>query len=395
MTRGKIAQVATIDLSIRFLLLDHIQALQAAGYEVVAICSPGPWVEQLRRMGINVETVEMARELAPIRDLQSLLALRRCFRRHGFDVVHTHTPKAGLIGPLAARLAGVPKVVHTIHGLLFHDRMPRWRRWLFWLPERFTASCAKYLLSQSREDVEVALRTHLCRPGKIEWLGNGIDVESFAPARVGAAGWELRRSLGIADSDFVVGSVGRLVYDKGFGELFAAAESITAAHPEVKFVVIGPEEHGQQNDAVPAARLAALQAKGAVRFLGWRNDTPQCYAMMDLFVLPSHREGVPRACMEASASGLPVIATDIRGCREVVKHGETGLLVPVRDPVALAAAIERLRSDRSLARAMGEAGRRHIVANFNHQQVLDRLLAFYSRIAPLARRAAAAGARGK
>lgn len=392
MPRLKIAQVATVDLSVRFLLLDHIQAMQAKGYEVVAVCAPGPWVEELGKLGVPVETVDMARELHPLRDLRSLAALVRCFRHHRFDVVHTHTPKAGLIGPLAARLAGMPMIVHTIHGLLFHDRMTRWKRWLFWLPEKLTATCAKKLLSQSREDVDVAVRTHLCAREKIEWIGNGIDVERFSPQRVGPAGWELRRSLGIKDSDIVVGSVGRLVFEKGFGELFAAAEAVTARRPEARFVVVGPEERGTQKDAVPAARLARLEARGAVKFLGWRSDTPECYAMMDMFVLPSHREGVPRACMEASAMGLPVIATDIRGCREVVSQGKTGVLVPVGDAAMLADAIEQVCADRALARALGEAGRKKMAAEFSHRQVLDRLLNFYSRIEPVPCRAAAAGA---
>ena len=136
----RIAQVATSGMSVRLLLQDQIRALEAEGHEVVAVCAPGPWVESIRSHGVKVETVPMQREIAPLRDVRSLLALRDCFRRHKFDVVHTHTPKAGLIGPLAAQLAGVPHVVHTIHGLLFHDQMTRLKQIIFWLPEKFTAT---------------------------------------------------------------------------------------------------------------------------------------------------------------------------------------------------------------------------------------------------------------
>src|SRR5215469_12554927 len=127
----RIAQVATSDMSVRLLLLDQIKALEANGHEVVAVCAPGPWVESICNEGVKVETVPMVREIAPLRDVGSLLSLRDCFRRHKFDVVHTHTPKAGLLGPVAAQLAGVPHVMHTIHGLLFHDKLSRWGRSVF------------------------------------------------------------------------------------------------------------------------------------------------------------------------------------------------------------------------------------------------------------------------
>jgi len=137
----RIAQVATSSMSVRLLLLDQIKALQADGHDVVAVCAPGPWVESVRSSGVTVLTVPMEREIAPLRDLRSMAALTHCFREHRFDVVHTHTPKAGLIGPIAARLAGVPRIVHTVHGLLFHDRMTRLRQSIF------SASSARTSLS--------------------------------------------------------------------------------------------------------------------------------------------------------------------------------------------------------------------------------------------------------
>ena len=127
----RIAQVATSGVSIMLLLLDQIKALEADGHSVVAVCAPGPWVESVRSEGVTVHTVPMEREISPLHDIRSALGLARCFRQHKFDVVHTHTPKAGLIGPIAARLARVPQVVHTVHGLLFHDRMPRSRQAIF------------------------------------------------------------------------------------------------------------------------------------------------------------------------------------------------------------------------------------------------------------------------
>jgi glycosyltransferase involved in cell wall biosynthesis len=211
----RIAQVATSDVSVRLLLVDQIKALEAEGHHVVAVCAPGPWVKSVRSAGVNVETVPMEREIAPLRDVRSTAALAHCFRRHKFDVVHTQTPKAGLIGPIAARLAGIPHVVHTVFGLLFHDRMSRLRRTIFWVPEKITATFCDRLLSQSREDMGRAVRSRLCSRRKIAYLGNGIDVKRFAP-QVNFDRTAKLREVGLQASDFVVGGVGRLVKEKGF-----------------------------------------------------------------------------------------------------------------------------------------------------------------------------------
>jgi len=380
MPRLKIAVVSTTDMAMRFLLMDQINFLQRQGHEVVAVCGFGPWVESLRKDGVRVEVVEMARELSPLRDLVSFFALVRCFRRHRFDVIHTHTPKAGLLGPMAAKAAGVPVVVHTIHGLLFHDGMRSWKRLLFWIPEKVTAVFSDLFLSQSREDLNVATRSGLCSASKIKYLGNGIDVAMFSPCRSNGSRHLTRKEMGIEDTDIVIGVVGRLVYEKGFGELFAAAAELIPKNKTWKFVIVGPKEDGQRADAVPASQIEALGRTGSVFFLNWRDDVSKWYAVMDIFVLPSHREGVPRACMESAAMELPVIATDIRGCREVVKPNETGILVPLRDLKALVTAIENLIRDESLRTRLGREGRRHILEHFDRELVHERLRNVYSQI---------------
>jgi glycosyltransferase involved in cell wall biosynthesis len=375
----RIAQIATVDCSIQILLLDHIRSLREQGHDVTAVCAPGPSIKELRDGGVSVETVEMERELHPLSDSRSFVRLLRLFRQHRFDVVHTHTTKAGLLGPLAAQLAGVPVVLHTIHGLLFHDRTPVAKRGAFWLAEKFTASCTDHLLSQSREDVDVALQSGLCAPEKITYLGNGIDVQKFSPHRDARARDAVRRAFGFAETDFVVGSVSRLVYEKGCGDLFKAAQQLTSRYRDVKFLVVGRPEMGKSN-SVPAEEIASLSQDRSIVFAGWRDDMPQCYSAMDAFLLPSHREGVPRACMGAAAMERAVIATDIRGCREAVCHRETGLLVPIRNVSAIVAAVEALLSDRSRARAMGRAGREHILRHHDQRQVLSRLCAFYAAL---------------
>lgn len=374
----RIAQVATSDVTVRLVLLDQIKALEAAGHHVTAVCAPGPWVASVRKAGVEIETVAMEREIAPLLDVRSTVALARFFRQHKFDVVHTHTPKAGLIGPLAARLAGIRHVVHTIFGLLFHDRMPPLRQAIFWIPEKITATFCDRLLSQSREDMDRAVRSRLCSRNKIAYLGNGIDVDRFAPL-INFDRTAKLREIGLQPSDFVVGSVGRLVKEKGFMELFAAAEILTARRPRIKFVVIGPREP-DQNDALDVGYMDDLQRRDVVHFVNWSDDMRSWYAAMDIFMLPSYREGIPGACMEAAAMKRPVVASDIRGCREVVLDGDTGLLVPPRNVPRMVEAIEQLYEDRTMAAQMGERARQHIVQNFNHKDVCSRLCEFYAQL---------------
>jgi glycosyltransferase involved in cell wall biosynthesis len=177
----------------------------------------------------------------------------------------------------------------------------------------------------------------------------------------------------------VVGTVARLVWQKGFRELFVAAESIRDRHPDVVFVVVGGSDPDKP-DAISPEELAAASRRGHIVFAGDREHMEHVYPAFDLFVLPSHREGFPRSAMEAAASALPVIATDIRGCRQVVSHGQSGLLVPLHDPVRLAAAIEELVVDPALRQRMGAAGRRKAEDEFDDRAVVAKTMEAYERV---------------
>jgi len=256
--------------------------------------------------------------------------------------------------------------------------MPSGRQLFYWLPEKLTAICAHHLLSQSREDIDVAVQRKLCRPEKIRYIGNGIDVEQFSPPTP-AGRAAARAAHAIASDEFVVGSIGRLVAEKGFNELFAASEHLKYRNQKVRIIVIGPEEPGR-SDAIPVHRKRDLSDRGIIQFAGHQTALQPWLACFDAFALASHREGIPRVCLEAAASGLPVVACDIRGCREVVLHEKTGLLVPVNSPAALAAAIELLLLDREAARRMGQKGVEHVRAGFDQRDVLKRLCDFYDEL---------------
>lgn len=311
-------------------------------------------------------------------DLRAATALLSHFRRWSPDIVHTHTPKASLLGQWTARLSGVRHRVHTIHGLYFPGHMRPERRWRYVWLERIQMAPAHLILSQNAEDLDIVRRDRIAEPARVRFLGNGIDVERFTPASSSperrAA---VRRELGIPQDHLIVGMVGRLVREKGYMELFAAAARVLDAKARTTFIAIGGHE-ASKADAIAANDPAILGLGSGLRLLGHRDDMVALYGAMDVLALPSHREGFPRAPMEASATGIPVVVTDVRGCRDTVVDGETGILVPPRDPSALASAILRLLADDGLRERMGAAARRLAEDRFDQRVVFKRIADAYA-----------------
>ncbi len=376
----KIAHITTIDLSLRFLLLNQLHSLQAAGYDVVGISASGPDVPVLEASGIRHIAVPMTRRFSPLPDLLSLWRLYRVMRREQFTIVHTHNPKPGLLGQVAAWLVGTPVIVNTVHGFYFHDGMKPFWRWFYITVEKVAARCSDVILSQNREDMVTAVTTHICPPEKIKYLGNGIDIARFnrnclSPESIA----QTRATLGIPPDAPVVGFVGRLVAEKGILELLAAARQVVAHLPRTHFLIVGPLDN-EKADALTPAIAADYGLADACIFTGMRQDMPELYALMDVFVLPSHREGFPRSPMEASAMGVPCVVTDIRGCREAVTHGRNGYLTPLGDVDALAAAILDLLADKDKAQQMGQHGRQIAEELFDEQLVFARVKAEYVRL---------------
>ena len=392
----RVAHITTIDLSLRYLLLNQLRYLQSRGYEVTGISAPGPDVPALEAAGIRHLAVPMTRRMTPGADFKALLQLVSLLRREQFDIIHTHNPKPGLIGQIAARIAGVPIVVNTIHGLYFHEQSPWLRRTVFSSLEHLAAMCSHRILSQSREDVDTLLALRVCRPEMIRHLGNGIDISRFVPGIVPAdVVAREKATLDLGDGP-VVGFVGRLVAEKGLPELLEAAAIVRARVPSVRFLIVGPADD-KKADALSPESAATYGVADICRFVGMRNDMPLMFALMDVFALPSHREGVPRSPMEASAMGVPSVVTDVRGCREVVEHEKTGLIVPVKNPAALAQGILRMLEQPDDARRWGRAARELAETRFDERRIFEIVAEEYdqllTRLMPGRRMPAAAGAR--
>ena len=381
---ARLVHVTTTDMSLALLLGPQLRAFAAAGHDVIGMSAPGEWVGQLEADGIrHIPLRHATRAVALTHDARALGELRGWFRALRPDIVHTHNPKPGVYGRLAARAARVPVIVNTVHGL-YATPEDRWaRRAVVYTLERLAASCSHAELVQNPEDVEVLARLGIPR-AKLHLLGNGIDLARFDPSSVaGDRTAALRAEMGAGPDDVVCGLVGRLVWEKGYREVFAAASRLRATAPHLRVVVIGPRD-ADKPDAIGDADVERARRDG-VTFLGLRHDVEALYTAMDIYVLASHREGFPRSAMEAAAMGVPVVATCIRGCRQVVDHGRTGRLVPVRDVDALADAIGALATDAGLRRSLGEAARVKAQREFDQQRVIDTTLAVYESL--LARRA--------
>lgn len=373
----RLAHITTADLSLRFLLFDQLRAFRGAGFEVIGISAPGPWVQDLERGGVrHVAVPSLYRRWALLADARALAGLLAALRTYRPVIVHTHTPKGRMLGRVAARMAGVPIVVNTFHGLYGVEGSPLRTRLFLWL-ERLAARWSDFEFCQSREDLDTLQRARVASPARSAYLGNGVNLTRFDPARVD--GRDTRARLGIPSNAVVVGTVGRLVWEKGYREFFAMAERLRRDNPSIAVLAVGPHEPGKR-DALPRQVLDDLERRQVVRFLGMRTDMPEMYAAMDVFVLPSYREGFPRSAVEAAAMGLPLVLTDIRGCREVVADGENGYLVPTRDVEILIDRVRCLINDPVLRSRFGAASRRRALAEFDEQRVIATTLGVYQRL---------------
>jgi len=379
----KVAHVTTVGVSLYGLLINQMRSLREEGYEIVAISSPSSFAPAIEAVGFRHIAVPITRNITPVADLISLWRLWRVMRRERFAIVHTHTPKAGLLGQLAARLAGVPLVVNTVHGFYLHSGMNPVARRIYLLLEKLAATCSDRILSQNAEDIEIAVRERVCRREKIKFLGNGIDLTQFNPDAISAENVErLRAELRLRSSAPVVGFVGRLAAKrKGFADFLAAAQEISVRVPDCQFLVVGESDRGKA-DAMEASAAGAHGIAERCAFAGQRDysELPAFYKLMNVLVLPSIFEGLPRAVMEASAMGVPAVVTDVKGNREAVLDGYNGLIVPLGDLRALAAAVVRLLTDKELAAQMGVKGRAMALERFDEQAVFAIVKSEYRRL---------------
>jgi glycosyltransferase involved in cell wall biosynthesis len=365
-SRVTIAHLTTIDMSLAILLRVELQELVAKGYRTVGLSAAGTAVSELGSWGVEHRSVDgFSRSWAPQRDLLAAVQLFRVLRELKPDVLHTHTPKPGIIGRVVGRLAGVPIVVNTCHGLWLKDSHDRKTRAIIIGIEAIASWFSDAELYQNPDDHRLMRRW--LRPGvRNHVVGNGTDLDGFRfdPN----ARQRIRAQIGLNDDNILILGVGRRVAEKGIRELELAADGL-ADLPLVKVVWVGPEE---EKDLQPTTNN--------VNYVGVQRNMVEWYSAADIFVLPSYREGLPRSAMEAAACGRPLVLTDIRGCREIGQHEKEVLFVPPADSKGLTSALRRLATDGNLRSTLGSAAMNRAQQVFDQRRVAQNSLAVYSAV---------------
>jgi glycosyltransferase involved in cell wall biosynthesis len=362
----KIIEITNVDFSLRHFVLPLMRAIRARGHEVVGACAEGPLLDDVRAEGFRVIPIPFVRRLSPLAHLRAFRSLIAILRAEKPDIVHAHMPISGFLARLAARVAGVPKVAYTCHGFLFnHASSSLPRRGLSFLMEWVAARVTDVFLTVSEAEARDARRLHIA--ARAEAVRNGRDPAVFRPDP--GMRDRVRAELGVPRDRVVIIAVSRLVWHKGYPELAAAMRSV----PEAELWVVG-ERLDSDRGADMEALLRGAGLGYRLRMLGYRTDIPALMAAADIFTLPSRFEGLPMSVIEAMLTGLPVVATNVRGPAEQVVDGVTGLSVPAGDPTALGAALGRLVRDPGLRASMGQASRQRALDCYDEAKVLARTL---------------------
>lgn len=379
--KKKIIRITTVPLSLDVFCRGLLRELSEE-YEVVAVSSPGPLLDEVaRREGIRTAAVPMERRIAPLKDIASLWRLVRLFRKERPDMVHSMTPKAGLLSMMAARLTGVPVRLHTFTGLVFPSMTGRRRR-LLELTDRLTATCATHIVPEGEGVRDDLLRFGITRkPLRVLGYGNvrGIDLDWYdrTPEVLGEAE-SLRRRFGIGPDAFTFVFVGRLVADKGIRELTDAFFRLWEEGRKVHLLLCGETE---AEDPLPDSTRHRMETCPCIHFsAGWLSDVRPWYAAADALVHSSYREGFPNTVIEAGAMRLPCIVTDINGSREIIRDGENGRIVSPRDEEALYGAMKAFLEDPDALRVMSMRARKMVATRFEQGYVRSCLKDFYHEI---------------
>lgn len=358
-------------------LAARLRALKAAGFRVVLISSPGERLDRVAlEEGVEAIGIPICRRIAPVSDMISLFRLYRELRRLEPAATEFSTPKAGLLGNVAAKMCGVPVRVYMLRGLRL-ETLSGMRRWIMLAAERIAAACAQVVVCNSRSLRDQALTLGVTSAHKLRLIGfgssNGVEVERFSPGPD-----TLRKTLGILSHEPVIGFVGRLTRDKGIPELIDAFDEVQAAVPAARLLLVGWFD--RCDDALSESLKHRILAHPRITCTGFVEDTAPWYRAMDVMVLPTWREGFPNAVLEAAASGIPVITTISTGSRDAVLPEVTGLLVPPGYPQAIAESLLRLIRHPDDRLRMGRAARAWVIERFVDERVLALTVSFYRNL---------------
>lgn len=376
--------VSTTSATAYGFLLPFAEYMRERGHEISFACSSQSFadapsmVSELRGAGFVVHEIPFVREIQPLQDARAFWSLTRLLQANSYDLVHTHTSKAGFIGRLAAKVARCPLVIHTAHGFFFQKYNSGLKRRFFIFLEKIVAPFCDVILCVSEAIYQEAIHYRLKNESALVCVGQGIDVAKFTSFQTDVTA--VRATYGINQADLWVGSVGRLVYQKGIDTFIRAAALVLQQRPELHFIIAGDGPLRSELEEL-AHSLGIAEQVQFIGFLTKFEDVMRLMSSLDLFVLSTRFEGLGVVYLEAMALQCPVVGSKISPVTEVVKDGETGLLATVDDPEEFAKAILVLLEDSELRRRMGAAGPVHVEREFDLKQVFQRIEAVYQRMA--------------
>jgi len=376
----RLVYIVTAPTSANVLLRGQLRYFSETGYDVDVICAPGDELRELEsREAVTVWPVPIHREIAPLSDLVSVIRIRRVLRCLRPDIVNVGTPKAGLLGGIAAWSLRIPARVYILRGLRL-ETTTGVKRFILTVAERIACACAHTVICVSPSMSDSVLTHHLVSSDKTRVIGegssNGVDAGRISNSTAIEQAVELREKLGLDDSP-VVGFVGRMTRDKGMVDLIEAIGILQNKLEAMKVLLVGDYESG---DPLPQETRDSIDKDTNIVRTGFVNDIAPYYHIMDVLCLPTHREGFPNAPLEAACASVPTVTTDATGSRDAVIDGTTGLVVPVADPVALANAIHQLLTQPAKAATMGRAARERVEKRFSPTTIWSGLAAIYDEL---------------
>lgn len=383
MTNPKLIRITTIPLSLDKLLGEQLRFMSQF-YKIKAVSSDEKELKKVaEKYEVNYHSIEMTRTISPVQDIVSVWKMYRFLKKEKPEMVHTHTPKAGIIGMTAAYFAGVPIRLHTVAGLPLMEANGT-RRMILNQVEKLTYSCATKVYPNSKGLADFIIREKFCHPSKLKIIANGssngIDLSHFSPTQIPEKQkTALKNQLGISENDFVFVFVGRLVKDKGINELVSALKNLNHSTTQpFKLLLVGNFE--PKLDPLLPQTLNEIEQNPNIISVGFQDDVRPYFAIANALVFPSYREGFPNVVLQAGAMELPSIVTDINGCNEIVENNKNGLIIPTKNTTALKLAMEELMQNIELRQKLKNNSRSMIESRYDQQQVWKSIKKEYEQL---------------
>lgn len=379
----KLIRITTVPQSLRGLLRGQLKFMSQNGYQVLGVSSPGDALKDVAvNEGVNTVAIEMTRTISPLKDVKALVQLIQLFRKEKPQIVHTHTPKAGLLGMMAAKIAGVPYRLHTVAGMPLTVATGIKRQLLNQM-EKLTYACATKVYPNSFGLEKIILEEKFTNPTKLKVIGkgssNGIDTAQFDPVLVSEeTKKEIRKDLGIKNDDFVFLFVGRVVKDKGINELVQAFTNLYSKNSNTHLILVGSFE--RHLDPLQPETENLINNHANIHAVGYKTNVIDYFALANTLTFPSYREGFPNVVMQAAAMQLNCIVSDINGCNEIIKNGENGWIVPVKNSTKLEEQMLWCLYNQKQSEEMGLKSREIMISDYERSYIWHEILKEYQSL---------------